>query len=169
VEHPIYLFPVFGLLALGIAAVALGIGRAAIDELVGLAGAKTPTGSVRKLGERPAVQAAIAQAEATLRSAGAFLYQTVEEVSVMARQSGAMSDERRALLRLAATHATTASARVVDAMYGAGGGTAIYQTSPLQRYFRDVHTATQHMMVAPPTLELAGKVLLGVPADTAAL
>jgi hypothetical protein len=35
----------------------------------------------------------------------------------------------------------------------------------LQRRFRDAHVATQHMMVAPPTYELAGRVLLGLPTD----
>ena len=75
----------------------------------------------------------------------------------------------RARLRLAATHATVASARVVDLMYNAGGGTSIYRTSPLQRRFRDVHTATQHVMVAPPTFEVVGRLLLGLETDLSAL
>jgi hypothetical protein len=54
-------------------------------------------------------------------------------------------------------------------MYNAGGGTAIYARSALQRCFRDVHVATQHVMVAPPTLELAGRVLLGLDADISQL
>ena len=37
--------------------------------------------------------------------------------------------------------------------------------SPLQRCFRDVHVATQHAMVGASTLELAGRVLLGVDVD----
>ncbi|HEY8516491.1 MAG TPA: acyl-CoA dehydrogenase family protein [Candidatus Binatia bacterium] len=57
-------------------------------------------------------------------------------------------------------------ARVVDAMYEAGGVTSIYSSSALQRRFRDVHVVTQHILVAPPTYELAGRVLLGLPADT---
>jgi hypothetical protein len=57
----------------------------------------------------------------------------------------------------------------VDLMYNAGGGTAIYASSPLQRCFRDVHVLTQHTLVAPATLELVGRVLLGVEADTAML
>ena len=75
----------------------------------------------------------------------------------------------RAGLRLAATNAARISARVVDRMYEAGGGTSIYATSRLQRDFRDVHAATQHMVIAPATYELAGRVLLGVETDVSQL
>jgi alkylation response protein AidB-like acyl-CoA dehydrogenase len=75
----------------------------------------------------------------------------------------------RARLRLAATHATATAAHAVDLMYTAGGGTSIYATSPLQRCLRDAHAVTQHVMVAEPTYELVGRVLLGVDADTAQL
>ncbi len=166
---PLYAFPVFGLLALGIAGVALGIARRALDELVALAGGKTPTGSRRLLAERPVIHAEVARAEATLGAARAFLAETVGAAWERAQAAGAIEVRERARLRLAATHATLASARAVDLMYGAGGGTAVYAASPLQRCFRDIHVATQHMMVAPATLELAGRILLGLEADTAML
>ncbi|HUE30386.1 MAG TPA: acyl-CoA dehydrogenase family protein [Verrucomicrobiae bacterium] len=166
---PLYAFPVFGLLALGIAAVALGIARRALDELVALAGAKTPTGSRRFLAERPVIQAEVARAEATLGAARAFLFETVGSAWEGAQAAGAIEIRERARLRLAATHATLASAAAVDIAYGAGGGTAVYAASPLQRCFRDIHVATQHVMVAPATLELAGRILLGLEADTAML
>ena len=41
-------------------------------------------------------------------------------------------------------------------MYTTVGGTSVYEESALQRHFRDVHVASQHMMVAEPVLELAG-------------
>jgi len=164
----LYRFPVFGLLALGIAAVALGIARRAIDELVELARAKTPTASRRRLGERAAVQIDISGAEAAVRAARAFLVGEVERAWAVAER-GAIGLEQRTLLRLAATHATTSAARAVDAMYNAGGGTSVYATSPLQRCFRDVHVATQHMMVAPATYELVGRLLVGLETDTALL
>ena len=52
------------------------------------------------------------------------------------------------------------------ACYTAGGGAAIYEASPLQRVFRDVHVATQHAMVAPRTLEPVGRLRLGLETDT---
>ena len=166
---PLYRFPVFGLLALGGAAVALGIARASIDELLRLAAAKVPTGGRRRLSERGVIQAQMAEAEAMIGAARAFLFEAVGEAWRDAASGDDISIERRARLRLAATHATISSAKVVDLMYNAGGGTAIYASSPLQRCFRDVHVVTQHMMVAPATLELVGRILFGLDADTAML
>jgi alkylation response protein AidB-like acyl-CoA dehydrogenase len=165
----LYAFPLFGLLAVGIAAVALGIAGAARDEIMALAGSKTPTGGRRSLAERSTVQAALAEAEAQRASARAFLHESVHAAWTAARADGALDVAGRARLRLAATHATAAAARVVDAAYTLGGGTAVYADSPLQRAFRDVHVVTQHMMVAPATWELCGRVLLGLDTDTTML
>jgi alkylation response protein AidB-like acyl-CoA dehydrogenase len=166
---PLYAFPPFGLLALTIAGTALGIGRAAIDDLLELSGAKMPTGSSRSLAERPVTQTRIAQAEATLLSARAFLYEAIAVAWETAERGDEVSIEERAALRLAATHATAASASAVDTAYDLGGGTSIYETSPLQKRFRDVHAATQHMLVGPSTWELTGRLMLGLSTDIAQL
>lgn len=168
-DGPLFRFPVFGLLALGIAAVATGIARTAIDELVELAGGKTPIGSKRVLAERGVVQMHVAQAEAALESSRAWLRATVAEAWEAARDTGAISVAQRAALRLAATEAVMRSVKAVDLMYEAGGGTAIYRSSPLQRCFRDVHVVTQHAMVAPAIYELTGRLLLGLETDAAML
>jgi alkylation response protein AidB-like acyl-CoA dehydrogenase len=162
---PLYAFPVFGLLALAIAGVAVGIARGALEDVVALAGGKTPTLSSRRLAERSATQAGVARAEASLRAARELLYAEIERGWNDARRQGEVSVDRRAALRLAATHATTASTAVVDAAYELGGGTSIYETSRLQQRFRDVHAATQHMLVGPSTWELTGRVLLGMPTE----
>ena len=81
----------------------------------------------------------------------------------------AASVELRNGLRLAATHAVRSSADVARSMYDLGGGTAIYDDSPLQRRFRDAHTATAHFQVNAASCELPGRILLGQPADTATL
>jgi alkylation response protein AidB-like acyl-CoA dehydrogenase len=165
VDRPLYAFPALGLLGLGIPAVALGIARRAIDELTTLAHQKKlmPLGR-QVLATRPAVQEAVAEAEATLRAARALLLETVHTTFDAATRHE-VTVRHRAELRLAYTHATRSAARVVDRMYEAAGGTAVYRSSPLQRCLRDIHVATQHAMVAPSTLELIGGVLLGVDAN----
>lgn len=167
-DGTLYRFPVFGLLALGIAAVALGIARRAIDELTVLAGEKVPTLSQRRLAERSAVQADVARAEAALGAARAYLLERIGSATAAAER-GTITAAERARLRLAASHATTQAAAVVDRMYEAAGGSAIYASSPLQRCFRDIHAATQHAMVAAGSWELAGRVLLGLDTDVAML
>lgn len=160
-DRPLYRFPQFGLLAMGIAAVALGLGRAAIDELIEVAGGKVPDASRRPLAARANAQADVARAEATLRSARAFYYEAIERAWAEALE-GRISLENKRDIRLATTHATHAAAEAVDRMYHLAGGTSVYRRSPLQRIFRDVHVATQHMMVGPATLELTGRLLLGL-------
>jgi alkylation response protein AidB-like acyl-CoA dehydrogenase len=110
-----------------------------------------------------------AKAEVTLRSARSHLWQTVGEAWSRALDGEEPTLEQRASLRLAATNAVRSAASVVDRAYDAGGGTSIFSSSPLQRCFRDVHTVTQHMLVAPATYELAGRVLLGVETDVSQL
>ena len=165
---PLYVFPFFGLLALGIAAVALGNARGAIEDLVELAGAKQPQGSRRSLAERGSAQSTLAVAEANLRSARAFFYEAVDDAWQVARQSGGIEMRHRASLRLAATHATRTASDVTRSMYDLGGGSSVFLSSPLQRRFRDSHVATQHIMVAPPTYELTGRVFMGLPVDKSA-
>ena len=162
----LYRFPVFGFFALSIAVATLGNARGAIDELVQLAAGKRSLGSTRALAERGQVQGAVAAAEASLRAARAFLFQAVDEAWAAASGPEPVPDSARVALRLAATHATRTSAEVVASMYDLAGGSAIYRGSPLQRRFRDAHTATAHFQVNPATYELLGRLLLGRPART---
>lgn len=167
-EGPLYRFPIFGLLAAGVAAVGLGIARAAIDDLRQLAQTKKSFGGKRSMADQELVQVEVARAEGELRAGEALLRQTCDEVWISATK-GELSLADRASLRLAATQATRAAVRSVDAMYQTGGGAALYRTSPLQRHLRDVHTVTQHIMVSPATMKTVGRVLLDVPTDVSQL
>jgi alkylation response protein AidB-like acyl-CoA dehydrogenase len=167
-DAPLYRFPIFGYFALCIAAVALGNARGAIDDLLELAGGKVSFGGRRTLAEKSSTQAVLGQGEASLRAARALFYSAIDEAWEAAKV-GAVSVELRAGLRLAATHAARTGADVTRAMYDLGGGTAIYDESPLQRRFRDASTVTAHIQVSPGTWETTGKLLLGLPADVTQL
>jgi alkylation response protein AidB-like acyl-CoA dehydrogenase len=168
---PLYRFPIFAFFALSISAAALGNAQGAIDDLKALAIGKVSLGSSRTLAERPATWSAVAQAEASLRAARALYYQAIEDAWAAATSSDPepVSVELRVGLRLAATHAVRTAADVARAMYDLGGGSAIYDDSPLQRRFRDAHTATAHFQVNPATWELTGRLLLGQPTETTML
>ncbi|HEY7293951.1 MAG TPA: acyl-CoA dehydrogenase family protein [Dehalococcoidia bacterium] len=159
--EPLYRLPRFGLLAGALSAACTGIARHAIEALLELAQAKTPAGQTSLLRERAAVQADVARAEALLRSARAFRSEVLCEAWEAANAGVDLDAAQRGLVLLAAAHAASAAAQAVDLMYNAGGATSIYETSPLERCFRDVHVATQHYMLGPLSLELAGKALLG--------
>lgn len=166
---PLYRFPAFGLLAMGIAAVALGNAQGALDSFRSLAISKKPQASRRTLAERTHTQMVFAEAFAAHAGARAFFFNAIEDAWTDAQAGKPITLENRAKLRLAATHATRASAAICRDLHDLAGGAAVYLNNPLQRRFRDAHVATQHMMIAPPTLEVAGRVLLGLPTEDSML
>lgn len=169
IDTPLYRFPVFGLLAIAIAAVATGIAREALDHFIAQAGRSVPQASTKPLASKPTVQEAVARAEARLQSARAWLLATVDAAWLAAQERGALAVNHRRDLRLAATHAVQTSAEVVNRVYTLAGGGAVFAASPLQRALRNVQVATQHMMVNDATYELTGRLLLGVPTQVAML
>ena len=162
-------FSFFGLLASGVAAAAVGIARRSIDELVELAGGKRPQGSSRTLAERAAAQAEVATVEARLAAAWTLLLDAVDDSFQDALAGRPSTVDQRRRIRLAATHATQTAAEVAASMFRTAGGAAVYRTSPIQRCFRDTAVAAQHAMVAPRTMETAGRMRMGLDTDTATL
>jgi alkylation response protein AidB-like acyl-CoA dehydrogenase len=145
-----------------VAAVALGIARDAIDAFTALAMTKTPLLATSTLATQHTTHERVGRAEALLRAGRAFLYETVRALPYSPTWSEALSDDLRASIRLASTHAAQNAAEAVDLMFNAAGTTAIYASSRLERCFRDVHVATQHIAVAPSNIEMVGQYVLGL-------
>ncbi len=162
-DATVFRFPPFGLLAMGVAAVALGNARGALDAFATFAATGSSQGSQRTLAERNIVQAKFAEASAAFGGARARYYETIDVLWRAVRETGATSLKDRAELRLACAHAAQTGADVTRAVYDLAGGAAVFLDNQLQRRFRDAHVITHHIMVAPSVFELAGRVLLGVP------
>jgi indole-3-acetate monooxygenase len=159
---PLYAMPMTSTFVSCIATVTLGIARAAIEALIAIAAAKTPAGSASVLREKPLAQADLARAEALVRSGRALLF---DELGASWNDALAGRDatmQRRALVRLAACQATQCAIQAVDLMYACGGGTSLFESNRLERCFRDVHAAGQHVAVAQSNLEPVGRVLFGL-------
>jgi len=164
---PLYAFPNFTFLALGIGAICMGIARASIDELVELAASKKRISSSKTIAEQTMAQMKLAQAEADLRSARLFYYDAISQAWPDAQAGKKVSVEQRRNIRLAVNNSVTKSVAVVEEMYTLGGGSAIYARSRLQRQFRDIHVAKSHIMVAPSILETVGRLFFGLDANVA--
>jgi alkylation response protein AidB-like acyl-CoA dehydrogenase len=146
-----------------IAAVGLGIARDAIEAFKALAVHKTPGFSRLPLAQHHVVQQQIGNAEALLRSARAYLYSTLEEITCAHSTGAPVTTDDLAALRLAAAYSAACAVQVVDLMFDAAGGSSVYETSRMERCFRDAHMVTHHVGVGPRNIELVGQYLLGGP------
>ena len=161
-DGPLYRLPPFSRLAYNKVGVATGIARAAIDHFVDLAEGKVPRLTASSLRTRPRAQLAVAQAEAALRSARAFVFEAVEDEWETVVAGGRCDRRQRALVRLACSHACQEAIRAVELVHSAAGTSANEIGSPLGRARRDVAVVAQQVMVAPHFIEDAGRVLLGL-------
>jgi alkylation response protein AidB-like acyl-CoA dehydrogenase len=164
--EPRYRIPPFSRIISGLGAMALGIARTAIDTLTELAGGKQLQRSTQMLRENHEAQLRVAQAEAMVRAARLFLFDSVERLWTPLLAGQDATNEARALVRMAASHAVAGAAQAVDHMYAAGGATSLYASCPLERCFRDVHAITQHIGVHQRVWVSAGRVLFGLDPDT---
>jgi alkylation response protein AidB-like acyl-CoA dehydrogenase len=164
--EPRYRIPAFCRVIPGLGAMALGIASTAIETLKEIAGAKTPVRTTQMLRDTPDAQVRVSQAEALVRSARLFLFDSLAQLWTKLLATGEVTMEARALARLAASHAVSSAVQAVDLMYVAGGASSIYVSCPLERVFRDVHIMTQHIGAHPRVMHSTGRVLFGLESDT---
>lgn len=75
---------------------------------------------------------------------------------------GEPSLEALSSVRIASLTAAENSVAAADLLYRLAGTSAVFQSSPLERCWRDVHTAAQHLGVQDGRWETAGRVLFGL-------
>ncbi|GGF11501.1 acyl-CoA dehydrogenase family protein [Williamsia phyllosphaerae] len=164
IDEPLTRYPSLAYAAQVLSVVTLGAARGALDYVVEVGAARSSITGGSSKGNRPAYKNGVARAEAELRSARAFFYETTESVWRQAVLGETISAEDRALLRLSATHAAHVGRSVVLAAFDLAGTGAIYETHPLQRFLQDALVPAQHAMLQTNTFEAAGAVLLGLDA-----
>ncbi len=142
---------------LGHAAHACGIARSAIDALIALSRSGTSP-RAGALATRPEVQMALAEAEATLGAARAYMWDVMSR-AWEAACADALGDDLRMQLKPAMTYCVRSSARAVKLVYDAAGPPVVYEGSTLERCFRDIHTATQHSLMQTVHYQAMGNYL----------
>jgi indole-3-acetate monooxygenase len=158
----LYAFSSSNMYASGFAGVALGIARGALDAFVELARDKIPRGARRTLRDNNVVQAQVSQSEARLCGARAFLLGSLDEIWRDVSGSGRLTTDHNVTIRLASTWAIHQAREVVDMAYHAAGATAIFESNPFERRFRDIHTVIQQYQGRQAHFEMVGQALLGL-------
>lgn len=156
VDSLLYRFPFFGFFATAVASVPLGIARRAVDDFAELSQGKIPALKTSTINESSYTQLEFGRAESLVEGARHYLHSIVEEVWQRLDQGDSLSLDDKRKLRLAATQSTLMCAEAVDILYNAAGGSSLHAHCSMQRHFRDIHAATQHRMVSPEMLMLAG-------------
>jgi alkylation response protein AidB-like acyl-CoA dehydrogenase len=149
----------------GFAGVACGIARSALDSFVDLAKSKVVRGGKSPIRDNAVVQSGLAQAEVNLRAARGFVLQSMAETWKHLCAGAMITVDQRITVRMAATNAIHKAREAVDFAYQAAGATAIFDSHPLERRFRDIHTVTQQLQGRLSHFETVGAWMLGVETD----
>ena len=162
VTKPLHDWPLYKLEPLAFinhGAHAIGVARGAIDSAIDVATTKHGWGGVM-MKDVPRMQAAVAEATALVDAAATYLYDTSWRLW-QGGLAGENDPRLRGAVRLATSHAMKSSLQAVDMLHAAVATTGIFNTSPISRQFRDIHTAAAHVMIGTMTIEAAGRVILG--------
>jgi len=165
-DGPLFRYPSMALAAQVLAVVGLGVARAALDDIIGVAGGgRASITGAPQLADRAYAQIDIAKAEASLRAARSWFYEVTEQAWQEACDGDAVPVATVNLLRLASTHAARASADAAQTAFNLAGTSAIFNSHAAQRYLHDTLVVAQHAFLAEGTWQSAGRVLLGMPSQ----
>ena len=148
----------------------LGAARAAIDFMVkeaidkdarpmSMSGKLVPP---RKMRDEAFVQDAIGRAEAKLGAARAYAYEVIGDIWRSYLRHEHLNGRQITNLMLVHPEVFGACVTVVELMYKARGGSAIYTSCLLDRLLRDVLTLNQHLVNSARSYGSAGRLMLGL-------
>lgn len=160
-DEPFFRYPSLSFATQVLSVVGLGVARAALDELQGMAAGRISVTGAPALADRPLAQVEVAKAEAALRAARAFFYEAIDTAWQHVLAGDPVPAQVINLLRLSSTHATRVAAEVARSMQMLSGMTGVYRESPLARFVNDAQVVTQHAFMGDITYQNAGAILFG--------
>lgn len=162
IDEPFYRFTSTSAYSCGFAGVSLGIARGMLDALIGLAQDKTPSHTARILRDSPVMHHLVAVNEAKLRSARAFVLETIRDAEDCIRRTGVLDMDNKVLMRLATTSAIQQAKKVAEFAYHEAGATAIFASNAFERKMRDIHASAQQVQGRTGHIEICGQHFLGL-------
>jgi alkylation response protein AidB-like acyl-CoA dehydrogenase len=165
-DGPLWRIPFFTMLAVYHAGFPLGVARRALDEFLALAVAKRRGSATHSVAETGDAQIAVARAEGVLQAAKTFVIDALGALWDTACAGDPPAVESRARVQLAALNAQRSAEIAIDAVMPFAGAAGVYSSQPLQRCFRDIHTAGQHIFFGSDAWKRFARLRLGIDQPT---
>jgi alkylation response protein AidB-like acyl-CoA dehydrogenase len=151
------------------AASVLGMAEAVVNDLVDLASTgRRQVQSPVAMQDSEIFKFELGRVVADLRAARALLQAQVASHWHHAVAGARFGEAQLAESGQAAAWTTANCVRVADVCFALAGGSAVYESSPLQRRLRDVHVAGQHARLQQRHYVSAGQQLLARPTEVPA-
>ena len=156
----LFRLPLLGFFGPAFSGFPTGVAKRALDEVVGLSGARVRVGHTVSLAQRAVFHRDAGAAEGRMRAAAALVRLELDALwrRLHDGQEGSAVDAAR--LMQSFTQNAEAATEVAECAYRYGGGDAVYTSSPLQRALRDLRVASQHVLVSEANHEALGKALV---------
>lgn len=165
-DGPLWRLPFYTLLGSILAGIPLGIARRMLDELTELAPAKTRLPNQFPLSHDEDLQVALTRAEGMLHAARAFVFEEAWRLWDIALAGDLPEVPARARFLLATQQCMRAAVEAVDIAFGFAGSSSLRSTSAMQRCFRDIHAASQHLYFSPVASKRYAKTRFGIEQPT---
>lgn len=157
----VYRTPILPGLSVHVAATALGLARAGLDDAADRFGVQDDRYMGSAKSRRPGLHMRLAEANTEVRSAELLIDDTLRLLRRAAE--GTDSKELRAQAKYQGSYAIELCRRALDRVTTAAGGRAVFDGSRLQQTFRDVTMASQHQVADLDTVgEAYGRTRLGM-------
>ncbi len=143
-DAPLYRLPFGVVFPYALVAPAIGAALGALQLFRDHTRTRVAARDGSRVAEDPFVQFRLAEAAAEVDAAHDRLLRNFEEMMCLARAGQEIPLAQRARYRWDAAKATTWSVQVVDRLFEASGGRAIFLHNPIQRAWRDVHAMRAH-------------------------
>lgn len=162
IDNPYSRLPIGCLNSAGNAAIALGIFKAAMDDLVRICFERVTPGKNPDLRDRDRIQSVVAKSKTTLSALRGQLHSAVSVIWEESQRGNDYTDEQLADVWSASVQAATTARSMVNEIYAAAGTVSLYTENRIERAHRDIHAVLQHGIIQPHWMNQAGMAYLGI-------
>lgn len=165
----LFRIPFFAAISVCLCSALLGMAQGALEEyLAGMRDRMTrgaAVGAAKGVADFPTLQLRVGEASAAIDAAKELVLRDCRNIMAVMASGRALTEAERARNKGDLGFAVRLCARAVDLLFESVGGIGIYNSSRVQRFWRDFHAGAHHISVNWDAVgTLYGRVQLGLPA-----